>query len=50
MLALAVLALIVIDIVIIMIYIITEGVSNRLVVEKVLNRDNSEDITGVSLR
>ena len=47
MLALTVLALVVIDAVIIGMYTIVEGVRNQLEVEKVLNRENPQEITGV---
>ena len=49
MLALAVLVLVIIDAVIIGFYLVVEGIRDQLVVEKVLNRENSEDIIGVSL-
>ena len=49
MLALAVLVLVIIDAVIIGCYLVVEGIRDQLVVEKVLNRENSEDVIGVSL-
>ena len=49
MLALAVLALVVIDIVIILGYQVIQHILNKLHVEKVLNRDNPEEISGVSI-
>ena len=49
MLALAVLVLVIIDAVIIGFYLVVEGIRDQLVVEKVLNRENSEDVIGVSL-
>ena len=49
MLALDVLVLVIIDAVIIGFYLVVEGIRDQLVVEKVLNRENSEDIIGVSL-
>ena len=47
-LALAVLALVIIDKVIIGLYLIVEGVRGHLIVEKVPNRDYPEETTGVS--
>ena len=49
MLALAVLVLVIIDAVIIGCYLVVEGIRDQLVVEKVLNRENSKDVIGVSL-
>ena len=48
-LILAVVALLVIDVVIIGVYTIMEGVSGHLHVEQVLNRENQEEIKGVSV-
>ena len=47
-LALAVLCLVVIDILILGLYMLVEGVRGQLGVEKIINRANSESITGVS--
>ena len=49
MLALAVLALVIIDVVIIGTYMVVEGARNRLVAERVLNREHPQEITGVSI-
>ena len=49
MLALAVLVLVVIDIVIIGGYLAVEGIRDQLVVDKVSNRENPQDVIGVSL-
>jgi gamma-aminobutyric acid type B receptor len=46
MLALSVLALVVIDIIIIGVYMLVEGIQDQLMVERVLNRDYPEEVTG----
>ena len=48
MLALAVLVLVIIDVIIIGGYLLVEGVRDQLVVDKVLNRENPQDVIGVS--
>lgn len=48
MLALAVLALVIIDVLIIGIYLCIERIRGELVVMRVLNREKSQDIIGVS--
>lgn len=48
MLALAVLVLVIIDVIIIGGYLLVEGIRDQLVVDKVLNRENPQDVIGVS--
>lgn len=48
MLALAVLVLVIIDAIIIGGYLLVEGIRHQLVVDKVLNRENPQDVIGVS--
>ena len=48
MLALAVLVLVIIDVVIILGYLVAEGIRDQLVVERVPNRENPQDTIGVS--